>query len=127
MEVDFSHGDAVGVGFRIRNERIGRLGGLTDRVGEGKAVNHFGNAGEASMLVMVMVSVLMFVVVMSLLVTVDGDTHMGAGDALANGWLCLNGYAGEETVHAEKEFFFIRAQLVERGHKHIARRAHGTF
>ena len=79
------------------------------------------------MLVMVMVSVLMFVVVMSLLVTVDGDTHMGAGDALANGWLCLNGYAGEETVHAEKEFFFIRAQLVERGHKHIARRAHGTF
>ena len=79
------------------------------------------------MLMMVMVFMFVVVVVMPLLVAVDGDTHMGAGDALAKGWLCLNGYAGEETVHAEKEFFFIRAQLVERGHKHIARRAHGTF
>ena len=64
-----------------------------------------------------------------LLLAVDGDVHVGAGDAAGDSLAGLNFHAGEQTVHGfQKAGLILRGhQLVQRCHQHIAGGAHVAF
>ena len=64
-----------------------------------------------------------------LLLTADGDVHMGAGDAAGDGLPGVNFHAGEQAVHGLQKIllFGFGHQLVQRRHQHIAGGAHVAF
>ena len=63
------------------------------------------------------------------LLTVDGDVHVGAGDAAGDSLAGLNFHPGEQAVHGLQKImlFGFGHQLVQRRHQHIAGGAHVAF
>ena len=75
-----------------------------------------------------MVLVLMVMEVFVLLLSMDGDLHVGATDAAGNSGGGLHLHAGQaQAVHGAQEALLVLQQLVQGGHKHIARGPHITF
>ena len=121
VEVDLPHRDTMGPGLRLGDEGVDSLGPLPDRGGQPhKAVNHRQHVRlgavlvgvrmvvamvmfvTVGMLVVVLVTVMVVVVMtmgLPLLLAVDQDGHVGAGDALAAGRLGSDLHPGEEGVH----------------------------
>ena len=76
------------------------------------------------LMIMVML-VLMAFVVGILLFAVDGHGHVDAVDAALHGVLALEAHAGQpEGVHPIDEGRRIVQKIAQRGHQHVARRAH---
>ena len=76
---------------------------------------------------MVVMALMAVAVGMALLLPMDQHPHMGPGNALAGDGLRRHRYAGQQAVHIPQETLLLLAQLIERAHEHIARRAHGAF
>jgi len=77
------------------------------------------------MLVVVLMMMLMAFVMRILLFAVDGHGHVDAVDAALHGVLALEAHAGQsEGVHPIDEGRRIVQKIAQRGHQHVARRAH---
>ena len=80
------------------------------------------------MLMIVMMRRLMADIVGMLLFAIHGDDHVGAGDAALLGALARETDAGQpKPVHPLDEGVGIGDEFQQRGHEHIARRAHIAF
>ena len=84
-------------------------------------------------MVMFMVPMLMAVMpvpmfmMMPFLLPMNHHPHMGPGNALPPDAFRLQRHTGKKPIHIPQKLFLLRAQLVQRTHKHITRRAHSAF
>ena len=76
--------------------------------------------------VLMLVFMVMVVVLVALLLAVDQHVHMGAHDAAAGLPLGGHRHTGNQVVHGLQKLLLLRAQLQQRPHEHIPRRAHGA-
>ena len=80
------------------------------------------------MMMLVVVIVVMIVMMLQFLLAVDGDLHMGAGNAAGGTLYRLQPDAWQtQAVHGVEEALLVLQQLVQGGHEHIPRRPHMTF
>ena len=150
MEVDFLHGTAVGVALRQGDQLVDLLRVLPHVLGNVQVGENVPDvphprvvvmAVAVVVLVMVMVVgvfVVMVVMVMVvvvevhilafLLLPVDGDRHMGAGDAALYRGLGGELHPGDaQAVHAPDKLLRLGMKLQQSGGQHIAGSAHVAF
>ena len=125
--MDLAYLHAVGRRLRPGDKAVGPPGILPHRPGQGERVNHGLNIHQGAVLVVVMLMVMPMMVVMTFLLPVDRHPHMGTGDPLPPYRFRLQRHAGKQGVHIRQEPLLLRAQLVERAHEHVPRRAHGAL
>ena len=131
-------------GFGISNAGVNRLGRVSYLCGDIQSLQQGGDVRRSGVMVVAMVVVVVMMVLMDmalilsatqshivavLLLTTDGDVHVGAGDAAGDGLPGVNFHAGKQAVHGLQKImlFGFSHQLVQRRHQHIAGGAHVAF
>ena len=125
--MDLAHLHAVGRRLRLGDKAVGPPGILPHRPGQGEGVDHGLDIRQGAVLVVVVLIIMVMGMPMTLFMTMDRHPHMGTGDPLPPYRFRLQRHAGKQGVHIRQEPLLLRAQLVERAHEHVPRRAHGAL